>query len=45
MARLPRAAVHLAEIFHWPGVAASLPVLAALAREAMPEETDTNAQP
>ncbi|WP_022655667.1 cobamide remodeling phosphodiesterase CbiR [uncultured Desulfovibrio sp.] len=31
MARLPRAAVHLAEIFHWPGVAASLPVLAALA--------------
>ena len=34
MARLPRAAVHLAEIFHWPGVAASLPVLAALARTA-----------
>lgn len=34
MARLPRSAVHLAEVFHWPGVAASLPVLAALARAA-----------
>lgn len=34
MARLPHSAVHLAEIFHWPGVAASLPVLAALVRAA-----------
>lgn len=31
MGRLPGTAVHLAEIFHWPGTAASLPVLAALA--------------
>ena len=45
MGRLPHTAVHLAEIFHWPGVAASLPVLAALAREALPEKTDPNAQP
>ncbi|MGE9985426.1 cobamide remodeling phosphodiesterase CbiR [Desulfovibrio sp. SGI.169] len=34
MARLPRSAVHLAEIFHWPGVAVSLAALAALARAA-----------
>lgn len=31
MRRLPATAAHLAEIFHWPGLAASLPVLAALA--------------
>lgn len=34
MRRLPGTAVHLAEIFHWPGLAASLPVLAALAEAA-----------
>ncbi len=34
MARLPPSAVHLAAVFHWPGVAASLPVLAALVRAA-----------
>lgn len=31
MGRVPITAVHLAEIFHWPGLAASLPLLAALA--------------
>ncbi|SDF14713.1 cobamide remodeling phosphodiesterase CbiR [Desulfovibrio legallii] len=36
MVRAPRTAVHLAEIFQWDGLAASLPVLAALAQGALP---------